>query len=189
MTETHLNASDYTVRDVPQSIAKDLVERYHYSGGGSLTGVYRHGLFQVYDTETCLGVAWWLPPTKVAAQSVGGDDWRSVLSLTRLVIVPGMPTNAASFLMGRSIRRIKQEARWRHLVTYADEGEGHTGAIYRATNWTEIGVVSRTARWVDPETGRHVSVKATKSRTKAEMENLGYVRTAPTPKRKFVMHL
>lgn len=184
---SHLDKSEYTVADLTQSQARNLVERYHYARGMSNTAVFRHGLFRVGEGEP-LGCAVWLPPTKQAALSVAGDDWRAVLSLSRLVVVPGMPTNAASFLMGRSMRIVRRDQRWRHVVTYADEGEGHTGAIYLATNWESQGVTSKTPRWRDPETGKLVATLATKTRTAAEMRDLGYVREEPTAKRRFVMH-
>lgn len=188
VTTTHLDRRAFVVRDVDQTTARALVAEHHYARGGPNTGVFRHGLFHV-DNNVPLGVAWWLPPTKIAAQSVAGEQWRSVLSLTRLVIVPGMPTNAASFLLGQSIRIIRRNGRWSHLVTYADEGQGHTGAIYRATNWTYVGAGNGDPVWRDV-TGRQVSRKsASNSRTVAEMRALGYVSSGRTRKHKFVMAL
>ena len=183
-----LRVTDYEVRDVEQRVAADLVARWHYAKGGPNTGVFRHGLFRRGGDEP-LGVAWWLPPTKVAAQSVAGEDWRNCLSLTRLVIAPEVPTNGASFLIARSIREIKKHGRWTHLVTYADTGEGHTGAIYLATGWAEVPASRGHPRYVTAE-GRHVAAKsANRTRTHAEMLELGYHFTPATHKRKFVMRL
>jgi hypothetical protein len=105
-----------------------------------------------------------------------------------LVVLPEVPANACSFLMGRSIKLIEQDGRFVSLVTYADESEGHTGAIYRATNWEYVGKTAAIPKWVDAN-GRQVAVKATKSRTKAEMEALGYVIKGRYRKHKFVLHL
>ena len=62
-----------------------------------------------------LGVAQWLPPTRVAAESVNKENWQRVLSLTRLAVHPLVPTNGASFLLGRSIRIIRNERSYHHL--------------------------------------------------------------------------
>lgn len=188
---THLSRADYEVREIDQATAIELVVRWHYARGGSNTAVYRHGLFR-RDSDEPLGVAWWLPPTKVAAQSVTNredDAWQGVLCLTRLVISPDVPTNGASFLLGQSIRMIRRARNWHTLLTYADTGEGHTGAIYRATNWEYLGLAKGHPRWLNPETGRHVAKKATVTRTTQQMLDLGYERTPPTPKHKFVMRL
>ena len=187
--DRRFRAADHEVRTVPLSLCRELVEKHHYARGGSNTAVYRHGLFRKGQDE-CLGIAWWLPPTKVAAQSSWDGDWRIVLSLSRLVIVPGMPTNAASFLIGRSIRLIEAEGRFKCLVTYADGWQGHVGTIYRATNWEPVGLTSPEAVWVDPRTGRMVARKAgPRTRTNAEMQALGYQCVGRYPKHKFRMIL
>ena len=186
---THLRSEDYCIKDVAQAEALDMVRRWHYARGGSNTATHRHGLFAKDDPSKPLGVAWWLPPTKVAALSVSAN-WTRVVALTRLVVAQGLPTNAASFLLGRSIRIIRKEGVWKTLLTYADEGEGHTGQIYKATNWEYLGKVPGSTNWLDPVTGRTVASKISpKTRTVAEMEELGYVRKPKAPKHKYVLHL
>ncbi len=182
---SHLRRSEYQVDTIPLAMARDLIAAHHYAGGSSNTAVYRHGLFHVAEPMECLGVTLWLPPTQPAAASVA-DDWRGVLSLTRLVVVPGMPTNSASYLLGQSIKLIRADGRFHTLVTYADEGQGHTGAIYRATNWDYLGPMKGHPRWVD-SAGRQVATKATTNRTYEQMSQLGYQRLPASRKHKFVM--
>lgn len=182
---THLDRKEWIVRACTLEEARVLVARYHYTGGGSNTRTFSHGLYRV-TSDIAEGVTWWIPPTKSAALSVD-EEWQKVISLTRLVIVPGMPTNAASFLLGRSMRMIRDDGRYRTLLTYADEGQGHTGAIYRATNWEYLGVREGDPVWIDPMTNRHVARKAgPKTRTHAEMLALGYVNTGRSRKHKFI---
>jgi hypothetical protein len=90
----------------------------------------------------CLGVAWWMPPTRAAAEANWEGDFREVLSLSRLVIVPDVPKNAASFLIGKSIHLIRKDGRFCCLLTYADTSQGHDGGIYRATNWEYMGLTT-----------------------------------------------
>lgn len=183
-----LRREDYGVREVGLDVARPLVERYHYSGGASNTACYLHGLYEV-GVEEGLGVAWWLPPTKVAAQSVAGDNWRRCLSLSRFVIAPDVPKNAASFLLGASIRQIRGEGKWDVLVTWADEGEGHTGSIYRATNWEYLGRTRPAWRYRHAD-GRLMSKKrGPKTYTHAEMLAMGYAAEGPFAKHKFRMVL
>jgi hypothetical protein len=177
--------SEWYVKDVSIAEARDIVERLHYAKGASNTRVFSHGLYRRGE-DTLLGCAWWLPPTKAAAMATYEGDWRSVLSLSRLVVDPSVPTNGASFLIAHSIKLIREDPRWECLVTYADIGEGHEGTIYRATNWQYMGLSSPTLRWVDGD-GRIVARKAAKSRTVKEMEDLGYERQGPFAKHKFRM--
>jgi hypothetical protein len=184
---TVLSAKDYEVRPVPLRNGRAFIIEHHYSKGCSNTAVYVHGLFRKGD-DALLGVAQWLPPTRVAAESVNKENWTRVLALTRLAVRPDVPQNGASFLMARSIRLIEQDQKWLSLVTYADDFMGHTGQIYRATNWEYIGHMKGSPRWED-ETGRQVARKATVSRNNAQMAELGYRMVGVFGKHKFVKHL
>jgi hypothetical protein len=183
-----LRRTDYTVETIPLGMAREIIAAWHYARGAANTAVYRHGLFHTENPLDCLGAALWMPPTRVAAEAVD-PDWQRVLTLSRLVIEPGMPTNAASFLLGRSIELIRRDGRYRTLVTYADEAQGHTGAIYRATNWVYTGARTGDPVWVDQH-GRQVARKAgPRSRTAAQMRALGYRDAGRSRKHRYVMHL
>lgn len=186
--ENRLRKEDWYVGVASVDAAQKMVVAHHYAKGGSNTACYVHGLFRASDSRLS-GIAWWLPPTRVAAESVNREYWKKVLALTRLVVLPDVPANACSFLMGKSIKLIAQDGRFVSLVTYADESQGHTGAIYRATNWEYVGKTVPIFRWIDPRSGRQVSQKATKNRVKSEMEALGLQRHGPYRKHKFVKHL
>ena len=183
----YLKSSDWYVYPAPLKTAQQMVRDYHYSKGGSNTAVYVYGLYRRSDNWLA-GVAWWLPPTRVACESVNKEHWKKVLSCTRLVCHPDAPTNAASFLLGKSIKLIRQDGRFVSLVTYADEAQGHIGSIYKATNWEYVGRTGPYPKWINKE-GRQVACKATKNRTKAEMLDLGYTRVGSFYKHKYVIHL
>jgi hypothetical protein len=165
-----LRALEYAVEPIPVSIGREIIANNHYAGGSSNTAVFMHGLIRLED-RAIVGVAQWLPPTKNAAIATH-EDWRRVLALSRLVVLTEVPANAASFLIGRSIRIIRKSKAWSCLVTYADLRMGHTGAIYRATNWEYVGETPAYTNWID-DVGNLVSRQATKSRPVAEMKALG----------------
>ena len=75
-----------------------------------------------------------------------------------------------------------------HGLLLNEELVGHTGAIYRATNWTYLGTTAPGRRWATPD-GRQVTGKSTVNRTKAEMLALGYRQLPPSVKHKYVMVL
>lgn len=187
MTSTsRLLSKEWEVRTVGMTRAAELVGDFHYSGGAANTATYRHGLFpagSIFDAE-CLGVAWWIPPTRSAAHATFPSNWKGVLSLSRLAIDPSAPINAASFLMGRSMQLIDRKA-WPCFVTYADTWRGHTGAIYLATNWTYAGLTKPERTYV--KAGRLMARKAgPKTRTHAEMIALGAECVGSFAKHKFV---
>ena len=184
-----LKKADYEVKTVPLSVCREMVAEYHYAKTGSNTATFRHGLFLKTSPEICLGVAWWIPPTKSAALANYPKNWKAVLVLSRLVVHPDVPQNAASFLIMRSVNLIRKDSRWEYLLTYADEWQKHSGAIYKATNWQPRGKTAPEATWVDVK-GRMVSRKAgPHTRTKDEMLALGHKMIGRFSRHRFGMAL
>lgn len=185
MTEQVLNKREWEVRPIPLSLGQEMVKRLHYAKGGANTATYMHGLFRKGE-EKCYGVAWWIPPTKSAAIATAGIDyWKNVLALSRLVLEEDVPKNGASFLLAKSVRLIDKE-RWPVLVTYADEWQGHTGTIYKASNWAYKGKTTPEAAFT--LNGRMIARKAgPKTRTRQEMQELGAVMVGRFSKHKFVL--
>lgn len=183
---SHLRKKDWEVRPVSLDVARPLVERYHYAAGAANTATYLHGLFPkgAFWESECVGIAWWIPPTKSAALATFPANWQGVLCLSRLAIKPEIPTNACTFLIARSRKMIDRNV-WPCLVTYADEWRGHKGAVYRADNWRYVGKTK-------PERVYQINGKMTarkagpKTRTHAEMLALGATCVGSFAKHKFV---
>ncbi len=70
-------------------------------------------------------------------------------------------------------------------MTWADEGEGHTGAIYRASNWEYLGMTRPAFRYRNLD-GKLVSRKrGPVALSHAEMLASGCVAEGPFRKHKF----
>lgn len=177
---------DWEIRNVALWLASSIIEKHHYAKRAANTATYLHGLFpkdSFWDAE-CVGIAWWIPPTKSAAESTFANNWKGVLSLSRLVVIPGIPKNAATFLLAGSMKLIDRKL-WPCLVTYADEWRGHTGTIYRAANWKYLGLTKPEAVWTLND--RMIARKAgPHTRTKNEMLALGAKMVGRFSKHKFV---
>jgi hypothetical protein len=187
MSDNRLKKEDFEVRTVSLATCRRLVEAHHYARGGSNTATYRHGLFRkgAFWEEECLGIAWWIPPTKSAGAASFPQNPQGVLALSRLVIVPGVPKNACTFLLSRSVKLIDRK-RWPCLVTYADDWRGHSGGIYRAANWSYVGKTTPEATFTiggvmtARKAGGH-------TRTRAEMALLGAQYEGSHAKHKFML--
>jgi hypothetical protein len=170
-----LRKAEWVVAGCDQNVAERFIIAEHYAKGASNTATYLHGLYPTrwHWYAECVGVAWWIPPTRSAAEAWAGERWEGVLSLSRLAIAPDVPRNACSFLLSKSVRKIDRD-RWHTLVTYADSWRGHTGAIYRACGWEYCGETSPEA--VYTLKGRMIARKAgARTRTHGEMMALGCV--------------
>jgi hypothetical protein len=182
----HLRRDEWRVDTISLGQARELVARLHYAAGSSNTATFRHGLFRLEDWPlTPMGCAIWIPPTRTAAEASTDGDWRRVLALSRLAIEEDVPTNAASFLLAHSEKLIWKSGMWDTLITYADEWQGHTGAIYRAANWDYVGLTKPERVYV--KDGVMVARKAgPRTRTHADMLELGAECVGSFARHKFV---
>lgn len=184
-----LRKADWLVMEVPtHAEAVSIISELHYAHGAGNTSTYRHGMYRAADwplTGIAWGVALWIPPTRRAAESVAGEAWQGVLCLSRLVLHPEVPTNGASFLLGRSMRSVDRE-RWPVLLTYADTRQGHTGAIYKATNWECLGETMAGDYWVNNVGTMRGIKRGNRTMSIAEMRDAGFTRAPKMPKLKFV---
>lgn len=185
-----LRNQDWSVRHVTQGEAQQATERWHYAQGCPNTSVARHGLFRKDEWfgGELHGVAMWLPPTPTAARSVAGREWKGVLALTRFVLAPDVPSNGASFLLGASMRLLDRQT-WPWLLTYADSSQGHTGSIYRATNWTYLGPWDAGDTWVGPDGEQRGRKRGGRNLSADEMREQGFERRPPAVKHKYVHHV
>jgi hypothetical protein len=159
-----------------------MVQAHHYSQSAANTATACHGLYRRAD-HALMGVALWIPPTKGAAAATCPGDWQGVLTLSRLALLPDVPKNGASFLLARSVQLL--DARWTHLVTYADTWRGHTGAIYRATNWRYRGLTTPEAVFVDGEGRMRGRKRGPMTLTRAQMAERGLTFPGRFAKHKF----
>src|SRR3990167_7789893 len=101
--------------------------------------------FGLYSPELCGVVSYGTPASSTLLKGVCGSEYSQyVLELNRLVIET-TEKNAASYLVGRSIRLLPKPT---IIVSYADTAQKHVGYIYQATNFIYTGLSSK---FTDPK--------------------------------------
>lgn len=60
------------------------------------------------------------------------------IELTRLWCPNDMPKNTESKIISESLKKLPSDIEV--VISFSDEGEGHSGTIYQATNWHYVGV-------------------------------------------------
>lgn len=78
------------------------------------------------------------------------------VELVRLVREPSLTTPLSRFV-GWSLRWLKQNTDLQFCLSYADQGAGHHGGIYQATNFIHVGVSEGNRRYTNVATGESVS--------------------------------
>jgi len=120
-----------TVKQVNRRKADSMVKS-HYLGMWPQQVSLTLGL---YRGEKLLGIITFSEIKKAMQDRFGQQTWE----LSRLWIKDEVPMNAESFFIGRAIRLIRRERKeLKRLVSFADPKFGHSGIIYKATNWTEV---------------------------------------------------
>lgn len=76
-------------------------------------------------------------PPRETAKRYGGTTWE----LARLWIDDDMPKNSESWFIARSLDHVREHhSGVEFVVSYADPSVGHSGAIYKATNFIQDGM-------------------------------------------------
>lgn len=110
------------------------IAHHGYASAGSVA-VYTFG---VYEDERIVAAYAWQPPPPGAAVSVCPEAPSAVLALSRMVAVPRAERRLkhVSKPLRVQMKCLIDRTRWPVLVTYSDEGQGHTGYVYACSGWT-----------------------------------------------------
>ena len=119
----------------------EFVKNYHYT---KMIGAGSKYCFGLYENDILIGVGLWRQPngrlTYKLFSEFGLSDNSSILDLTRLCLIDDTLKNTESFFLSKMIKYIKKIDNDIHfLITYADYNQGHSGVIYRASNWVPFG--------------------------------------------------
>lgn len=131
----------FNIYSIGKIEAYDFVRKYHYLGDAKFFSMFAYGLFH---NGELVGAATYALPQGVYSMkgwfSAENND-RSILELTRLCLLPDLNgTNAASYLLGGSIRLLKKE-NVRAIVTLATS-DRHVGSIYQICNFKYYGLTN-----------------------------------------------
>ena len=85
--------------------------------------------------EICGAITFGQPASPWVSVSIRGKEGCPVIELNRLAI-KSSDKNAASRLIGYALRSRPHDIL---VVSYADQGVGHVGYVYQATNWHYAG--------------------------------------------------
>ena len=144
----------YSIRAISIAEVRGLCEQFHGYGSAGNTAVY---CFGVVESGQIVAAYAWQPPPPGAAHAVCPEAPHGILALSRMVAVPRdqRVLNHVSKPLRRQMRALIDRTRWPVLITYSDEGQGHTGHVYKCSGWQRTASESRPF-FVDAR-GRRVS--------------------------------
>jgi hypothetical protein len=128
---------NWTVRKVNRNEVQDFIEKHHYSG--NINGCIADYCYALFDPENLIVGAMFYGRMAMANQwKRFSDQPENVIELRRLCCIDDTPRNAESFFIGRSIRLLRKDWGKGIIVSYADKEYGHSGTIYKASNFKQL---------------------------------------------------
>jgi len=131
---------DYMVKRVGRSDVSAFIEMHHYSK--SINGCIADYCFALYDGTVMIGAMFY-------GRMAMANQWRkysatpeNVIELRRLVLIDDTKHNAESFFIGATLKMLAKE--WNPdgiVVSYADSEHGHSGIVYKASNFLNLGTI------------------------------------------------
>lgn len=133
-------AIQYTVQLVERRDVKDFIEEHHYSH--NINGLKASYCFGLYDGTTMVGAMIYGGFSMANQWRKYGEREEDVLELRRLVLIDDTPKNSESFFIGATLRWLKKNTNVKTIISYADPNYGHSGVVYKATNFHHLGMTS-----------------------------------------------
>lgn len=138
------------IKRIAREDTKDFILNKHYAQRMPSIS-YAYGLYLEGKLEGILTIG--KPASNSLCVGVCGEEYKhKVFELNRLYTNEDLPDNTLSRFVSYVLRDLKSEDLI--IVSYADEGMGHKGYIYQATNWIYTGCTKeRTDKYVP--NGKH----------------------------------
>ena len=152
-----MKVTDYTVELSTYNTVKPFIEKWHYSH--SVRGLHISYCFTLFSPDGPFGLPrmigamiYGTPAMPDVSKKYHPDNPDIVLELNRLCCIDDTLKNTESYFIGQTFKWIKKNTNFRIILSFADPAQGHTGTIYKATNFIHTGMTdSAKALFVDGE--------------------------------------
>lgn len=143
--------AEFSVREVPRSVATEIIVRHHYSRRIVQNSYIHLGVFLRGELVGVLQFGYAMNPA--SGKSVVADTGnREYLELNRMWLSDAVPRNGESMAISYSVKYIKAvfpQVQW--IQSFADERCGCWGVVYQACNFVYCGFHRTTFFHLDGE--------------------------------------
>ena len=132
-----MRVKEFEVETCSRNDIKDFIETNHYSG--NINGCISTYCFRLLYEDTLIGAAFFGKLAMANQWKRFGESIDDVIELRRLVCIDETPKNTESYFIGKMLKWLKQNTNHKIVVSYADAEFGHSGVIYKASNFKYLG--------------------------------------------------
>ena len=134
-----MSLKSWEVRKVSRKDISSFIEKHHYSG--SINGCISDYCYALFDGTKMKGAMFFGRMAMANQFKRFSENESEVIELRRLCCIDNTPKNTESYFIGKALRMLKKEWPGSVVVSYADKEYGHTGVIYKASNFDMIGEI------------------------------------------------
>ena len=142
-----MKVSDFTIEPVPKKAVDSFIKKWHYSQ--RTRGLHISHCFGLYSDDGPFGLPrmigamiYGIPAMYGVAERYYEDNPSVVIELNRLCCIDDTPKNTESYFIGKTLNWLKHNTKYRLVLSYSDLAQGHEGIVYKASNFTDLGMTS-----------------------------------------------
>lgn len=132
-----MSVKSFKVELCQRNEIKDFVEKWHYSK--SINGLRVSYCFKLLDGENLIGAMIYGNLAMANCYKKYVELENDIIELRRLCCIDDTPRNTESYFIGQTLKWLEKNTSIKKVVSYADPEFGHSGGIYKATNFQHIG--------------------------------------------------
>ncbi len=145
---TPTSAHNIVLQTIPRRLAAACYRKWHYLGETDFISTYNFGIFVGSELFGCISLG--SPNAKELDGHYTRYTQEGWWEIKRLALSDELPKNSESRAIAIAIRLLRRTVPVKGIVTYADDGVGHKGTIYKASGFTYKGLTAaKNDYWVD----------------------------------------
>ena len=140
------SVSSICVKLINPDLARGIIAAFHYSKTFPDSTLFSFGAFLNGKLVgvVCYGMGGCKEQYTAIFPNIENGTY---LELTRLWVAYEMPKNSESRIISQSLKKLPEQ--YKIILSFADEGQGHCGIIYQATNWFYLGCNNGNSIYLD----------------------------------------
>ena len=131
----------YKVELCERNEIRDFIEEWHYSK--NINGLISDYCFKLLDGEEIIGGMIYGRIAMAGVWKKYADNENELTELRRLCCIDDTPKNTESYFIGHTLRWLRKNTNLKRVVSYADTTYNHSGIIYKASNFKNIGMTAK----------------------------------------------
>lgn len=134
-----IKVKELNVKLVSRKVVTPFIERWHYSK--SINGCIADYCYGLYHGYILIGAMFFGRMAMANQWKRFSTDEGEVIELRRLCCIDNTPKNTESYFIGKALKLLMKDWRKGIVVSYADKEYGHSGVIYKASNFKMVGEI------------------------------------------------